>query len=320
MTTRKLGQLEVSAQGLGCSRMGGLARAEFAEVIHRAIDLGVTLFDTADSYGPYINEQLLGQAIAGHRDQLTISTKFGIYYENGYLRARGDTNHVRDSCDGSLQRLGVDHIDLYDLHRVDPDVPIEETWGAMSELVTAGKVRYLSISEVSATTLRRAHAIHPVTALQSEWSLWWRDLEAEIIPTCRQLSIGIVPFAPLGRGLLTGTIASADTLPDDDLRRSLPRFSAKNLQRNLTIVDALRALAAEKSITVGQLALAWVQHRGVDVVPIPGTKSRNHLEENIASVDIDLSAAEIEKIEAVSPSDAVAGARFPDRLVRYVGS
>lgn len=319
MTTRKLGELEVSAQGLGCSRMTGFDDAEFVAIIRRAIDMGVTLFDTADVYGPHTNERSVGLAVAGHRDQVVVATKFGLYNEHGYMRARGDKAHVHQSCDASLKRLGVDHIDLYYLHRVDPDVSVEETWGAMSELVAAGKVRYLGMSEVSAETIRRAHGIYPITALQSEWSLWWRDLESEIVPACRRLGIGIVPFAPLGRGLLTGTFASVDQLPVGDLRRSLPRFADGNLNHNLAIVETLRELAAEKAVTVGQLALAWVQHRGADVVPIPGTKRRSHLEENVAAADLELSVDDLAKIEAASPPEGVAGDRFPEQLVRYVG-
>ncbi|MBB5912766.1 aryl-alcohol dehydrogenase-like predicted oxidoreductase [Nocardia transvalensis] len=293
---------------------------EFVSLIRHAIDAGVTLFDTADVYGPHTNERLLGRAVTGNRDNIVLATKFGIYYDpDGYLRARGDSAYVRRSCDDSLSRLGVDHIDLYYLHRVDPDIPVEETWGTMADLVAAGKVRYLGMSEVSARTVHRAHSIHPVTALQSEWSLWHREIEPEIVPTCRRLGIGIVPFAPLGRGLLTGDITSADQLPVGDLRRSLPRFSEDNLNHNLAIVDALRAVAAEKSVTVAQLALAWVHHRGTDVVPIPGTRSLGHLKENIVATDLDLSADDLSRIEAASPPGAVAGARYSDRLIRYVG-
>ncbi|WP_067479544.1 aldo/keto reductase [Nocardia amamiensis] len=322
IATRKLGELTVGAQGLGCM---GMSQAygvrgnddESIATIHRALDLGVTLLDTANVYGPETNERLVGRAIADRRDQVVLATKFGIVWgEGGALGARGDAAYVEQSCDASLTRLGVDHIDLYYQHRVDPDVPIEETWGALAELVTAGKVRYLGISEASAETIRRAHAVHPVTALQSEWSLWTRDIEAEVLPTCRELGIGIVPFAPLGRGFLTGAITSTTELPADDMRRRLPRFADGNLDRNLAIVAALRSLADEKGVTAGQLALAWVHSRGADVVPIPGTKRRTYLEENVAAVDIELSDEDLSRIEAAAPAEAVAGARYPEELAR----
>ena len=235
------------------------------------------------------------------------------------MGARGDAAYVAQCCDESLRRLGVDHIDLYYQHRVDPNVPIEETWGALSELVTAGKVRHLGISEASAATIRRAHAVHPVTALQSEWSLWTRGIEAEIAPTCRELGIGIVPFSPLGRGFLTGAITSTAELPADDLRRNLPRFSEDNIDRNLAVVEELRAMADEKGVTAGQLALAWVQHRGPDVVPIPGTKRRTYLEQNVAAADIELGADDLARIEAAAPATAFAGERYPERLARAAG-
>ncbi|WP_433195917.1 aldo/keto reductase [Nocardia sp. CA-107356] len=323
--TRKLGQLTVSAQGLGCM---GMSQAygvrdnddESIATIHRALDLGVTLLDTANVYGPETNERLVGKAIADRRDQVVLATKFGIVWgEDGSMGARGDAAYVEQSCDASLARLGVDHIDLYYQHRVDPNVPVEETWGALSELVQAGKVRYLGISEASAATIRRAHAVHPVTALQSEWSLWTRDIEAEVLPTCRELGIGIVPFSPLGRGFLTGAITSTDDLPADDMRRRLPRFAGDNLDRNLAIVAALRELAAEKDITAGQLALAWVQSRGDDVVPIPGTKRRTYLEENVAAVEITLTADDLARIDAAAPATAFAGERYPEHLARAAG-
>ncbi|WP_039778104.1 aldo/keto reductase, partial [Nocardia cerradoensis] len=230
-----------------------------------------------------------------------------------------DAAYVAQSCDESLKRLGVDHIDLYYQHRVDPNVPIEETWGALSELVTAGKVRYLGISEASAETIRRAHAVHPVTALQSEWSLWTRGIEEEVLPTCRELGIGIVPFSPLGRGFLTGSITSTADLPADDLRRALPRFADDNIDRNLAVVAELRAMAEEKGVTAGQLALAWVQSRGDDVVPIPGTKRRTYLEQNVAATEIELSAEDLARIEAAAPAEAFAGARYPEHLARAAG-
>ncbi|WP_280270157.1 aldo/keto reductase [Nocardia wallacei] len=325
IATRKLGELTVGAQGLGCMGMSqayGVRDndAESIATIHRALDLGVTLLDTADVYGAGVNEELVGRAITDRRDQVVLATKFGIVWgEGGSMGARGDAAYVRQSADASLARLGVDHIDLFYQHRVDPNVPIEETWGALSELVTAGKVRYLGISEASAATIRRAHAVHPVTALQSEWSLWTREIEAEVVPACRELGIGIVPFSPLGRGFLTGAITSTDDLPADDMRRRLPRFADGNIDSNLAIVTALRELAQEKGVTAGQLALAWVQSRGADVVPIPGTKRRTYLEQNVAAVDIELSADDVARIEAAAPAAAVAGARYPEELARAAG-
>jgi aryl-alcohol dehydrogenase-like predicted oxidoreductase len=324
ITTKKLGALEVSAQGLGCMGMSqayGVRDNEEESIatIHRALDLGVTLLDTANVYANGVNEELVGRAIADRRDQVTLASKFGIVWTDGAIGARGDAAYVKQCCDESLRRLGVDHIDLYYQHRVDPNVPVEETWGALAELVAEGKIRYAGISEASAETIRRAHTVHPVTALQSEWSLWTRGIEGEILSTCRELGIGIVPFSPLGRGFLTGSITSVNELPADDMRRGLPRFSDGNLERNLKIVEALRALAADKGVTAGQLALAWVQHQGEDVVPIPGTKRRKYLEENVASVAIELSEEDIKAIEAVAPAEAVAGARYPERLARAAG-
>ncbi|MGW5518986.1 aldo/keto reductase [Nocardia africana] len=325
IATRKLGELTVGAQGLGCM---GMSQAygvrdndeESIATIHRALDLGVTLLDTANVYGAGDNEELVGRAIAGRRDQVVLATKFGIVWgEGGSMGARGDAVYVAQSCDESLKRLGVDHIDLYYQHRVDPNVPVEETWGALSELVTAGKVRYLGISEASAETIRRAHAVHPVTALQSEWSLWTRGIEEEVLPTCRELGIGIVPFSPLGRGFLTGSITSTADLPADDLRRALPRFADDNIDRNLAVVAELRAMAEEKGVTAGQLALAWVQSRGDDVVPIPGTKRRTYLEQNVAATEIELSAEDLARIEAAAPAEAFAGARYPEHLARAAG-
>ncbi|OXR42504.1 General stress protein 69 [Nocardia cerradoensis] len=325
IATRKLGELTVGAQGLGCMGMSqayGVRDndAESIATIHRALDLGVTLLDTANVYGAGDNEELVGRAIADRRDQVILATKFGIVWgEGGSMGARGDAAYVAQSCDESLKRLGVDHIDLYYQHRVDPNVPIEETWGALSELVTAGKVRYLGISEASAETIRRAHAVHPVTALQSEWSLWTRGIEEEVLPTCRELGIGIVPFSPLGRGFLTGSITSTADLPADDLRRALPRFADDNIDRNLAVVAELRAMAEEKGVTAGQLALAWVQSRGDDVVPIPGTKRRTYLEQNVAATEIELSAEDLARIEAAAPAEAFAGARYPEHLARAAG-
>lgn len=248
-----------------------------------------------------------------------LATKFGIVWTDGAMSARGDAEYVKQSCDESLRRLGVDHIDLYYQHRVDPDTPIEETWGALASLVEAGKIRYAGISEASAATIRAAHAVHPVTALQSEWSLWTRGIEGEILDTCRELGIGVVPFSPLGRGFLTGAVTSVKDLPEGDMRRGLPRFADGNIERNMAIVDALRKLAEEKGVTAGQLALAWVQSHGEDVVPIPGTKRRKYLEENVAAASLELTATDIEAIEAAAPADAIAGERYPERLARAAG-
>ncbi|WP_328645984.1 aldo/keto reductase [Amycolatopsis sp. NBC_00348] len=324
MKTRKLGGLEVGAQGLGCM---GMSQAygvfdnedESIATVHRALDLGVTLLDTANVYGGGVNEELVGRAIAGRRDEVVLATKFGIVWTDGAMSARGDAEYVKQSCDESLRRLGVDHIDLYYQHRVDPDTPIEETWGALASLVEAGKIRYAGISEASAATIRAAHAVHPVTALQSEWSLWTRGIEGEILDTCRELGIGVVPFSPLGRGFLTGAVTSVKDLPEGDMRRGLPRFADGNIERNMAIVDALRKLAEEKGVTAGQLALAWVQSHGEDVVPIPGTKRRKYLEENVAAASLDLTATDIEAIEAAAPADAIAGERYPERLARAAG-
>ncbi|MFD9698990.1 aldo/keto reductase [Lentzea sp. NPDC059081] len=286
---------------------------ESIAVIHRALDLGVTLIDTADMYGPHVNEELVGRAIADRRSSVVLATKFGIVREEGGGRSiRGDRAYVRSSVEGSLSRLGVDVIDLYYLHRVPADTPIEETVGAMAELVAEGKVRHLGLSEAGAETLRRAHAVHPITALQSEWSLWTRELEAEIVPTARELGVGIVPYSPLGRGVLTGRFASSADFGDGDFRATNPRFSGSNLDANLKMVAELRALAEERGVTAGQLALAWVQHRGDDVVPIPGTKRIKYLEENVAAASLELSADDLAAIEAAVPASAVAGDRYPD--------
>jgi aryl-alcohol dehydrogenase-like predicted oxidoreductase len=307
---------------MGMSEFYGPAdEAESVATIHRALDLGVTLLDTADMYGAGANEELVGKAIAGQRDRVVLATKFAI--ERGAdptdRRIRGDAAYVRQACDASLRRLGVDHIDLYYQHRVDTSVPIEETIGAMAELVAAGKVRYLGMSEAGADTIRRAHAVHPVTAVQTEWSLWSRDIETEIVPTCRELGIGLVPYSPLGRGFLTGKITSTANLAENDFRRHNPRFAEGNIDRNTAIVEALRALAAERGVTAGQLALAWVQHQGSDVVPIPGTKRRTYLEENVAAVGIALSDEQLTKIEQAVPVDAVAGTRYPEAGMAQLG-
>ncbi|WP_329192344.1 MULTISPECIES: aldo/keto reductase [unclassified Streptomyces] len=321
--TRHLGGLAVSAQGLGCMGMshayGAADDAQSIATLHHALDLGVTLLDTADFYGAGHNEELIGRAVAGRRDEVVLATKFGFASRLGEpVRLRGDAAYVRQACEASLRRLGVDHIDLYYQHRVDPQVPIEETVGAMAELVRAGKVRHLGLSEAGAGTIRRAHAVHPIAALQSEWSLWTRDLEAEIAPVCRELGIGLVPFSPLGRGFLTGRYSSVEGLAETDLRRSQPRFADGNLERNLAIVAKLDELAAAKGVTTGQLALAWVQHRGTDVVPIPGTRRQRYLEENLAALAVELSPEDLAAIEAAAPPEEVAGTRYDATNLTFV--
>jgi aryl-alcohol dehydrogenase-like predicted oxidoreductase len=318
--TRTLGTtgLEVSAEGLGCMGMSEFYGAgdddESIATIHRALDLGVTFLDTSDMYGPYLNEQLVGRAIAGRRDEVVLATKFGISRgpDPADRTIRGDPDYVRQACDASLGRLGLDHIDLYYQHRTDGSVPIEETVGAMAELVSEGKVRFLGLSEALPDTMRRAVAVHPIAALQSEWSLWSRDLEGPVIDTARELGIGIVAYSPLGRGFLTGQITSPDDFPEGDFRGNLPRFTGDNFTHNIELVDRVRSLASEKGCTPGQLALAWVLSRGDDVVPIPGTKRRTYLEENVAAVDVVLSEADLASIEAVFPAGAGAGDRYPD--------
>ncbi|MER5565959.1 aldo/keto reductase [Streptomyces goshikiensis] len=323
--TRHLGSLAVSAQGLGCMGMshgyGASDDAQSIATLHHALDRGVTLLDTADFYGAGHNEELIGRAVAGRRDGVVLATKFGFANRLGEpTLVRGDAAYVRQACEASLRRLGVDHIDLYYQHRVDPQVPIEETVGAMAELVQAGKVRHLGLSEAGAGTIRRAHAVHPITALQSEWSLWTRDLEAEIAPVCRELGIGLVPFSPLGRGFLTGRYSSVDGLAETDVRRSQPRFADGNLERNLAIVARIDELAAAKGVTTGQLALAWVQHRGDDVVPIPGTRRRQYLEENLAALAVELSPEDLAAIEAAAPSEQIAGTRYDATSLTFVNN
>ncbi|ARF56819.1 aldo/keto reductase [Streptomyces gilvosporeus] len=322
--TRHLGELAVSAQGLGCMGMShGYGESDDAQsiaTINRALDLGVTLLDTSDFYGAGHNEELIGRAVAGRRDEAVLATKFGFANRLGEpTRIRGDAAYVREACDASLRRLGVDHIDLYYQHRVDPDVPIEETVGAMAELVAAGKVRHLGLSEAGAETIRRAHAVHPIAALQSEWSLWTRDLEQEIAPVCRELGIGLVPFSPLGRGFLTGRYTSVEGLPESDVRRTQPRFADGNLEQNLAIVDKLDELAAAKGVSAGQLALAWVQHRGDDVVPIPGTRRQKYLEENLGALAVDLTSEDLAAIDAAAPAGQVAGTRYDAVNLTFVG-
>jgi aryl-alcohol dehydrogenase-like predicted oxidoreductase len=313
--------LEVSALGLGCMGMSefyGTADEDTAvATIHRALDLGVTFLDTADMYGPFTNEQLVGRAIAERRDEVELATKFGNERRPDGTRVgiNGRPEYVHAACDASLQRLGVDHIDLYYQHRVDTSVPIEETVGAMAELVDAGKVRHLGLSEASAATIRRAHGVHPITALQTEYSLFTRDLEDEILPTIRELGIGLVPYSPLGRGLLTGTItASSGATADGDFRRSayFPRFQGDALEANLALVQRIREIAEEKGCTPGQLALAWVLAQGDDVTPIPGTKRVRYLEENVGALEVELSPEEIGRLEAAVPREAVVGDRYGD--------
>jgi aryl-alcohol dehydrogenase-like predicted oxidoreductase len=313
----KLGSqgLETSRQGLGCMGMsefyGEADDSESIATIHRALELGVTLLDTSDIDGPFTNERLVGKAIAGRRDGVVLATKFGIVRdEDGSRRGiDGSPAYVRKACEASLQRLGIDHIDLYYQHRVDPHTPIEQTVGAMGELVAEGKVRFLGLSEAAPDTIRRAHATHPISALQTEYSLWSRELEAEILPTIRELGIGLVPYAPLGRGFLTGRYRTTEKLGENDFRRTVPRFSGDHLDANMATVEAVEALAADKDVTAAQIALAWVHHQGEDVVPIPGTTTRRHLETNVAALDVRLSAAELDRLGALGTAS---GDRYGD--------
>jgi aryl-alcohol dehydrogenase-like predicted oxidoreductase len=310
LPTRTLGRpgLTVSAEGLGCMGMsfayGTPDHDEATATIHRALELGVTFFDTADMYGFGHNEELVGKVLAGRRDDVVVATKFGIYLDGdapGGRGVRGDAAYVRQACDASLARLGFDHIDLYYQHRPDTSVPIEETVGAMAELVAAGKVRHLGLSEASADTVRRAAAVHPITALQSEWSLFSRDIEDAIVPACREHGIGLVPYSPLGRGLLAGAVTSLDELQGDDFRRSLPRFQGDNLERNLELVAVVLDIAAAKGCTPGQVALAWLLAHGDDVVPIPGTKRRTYLEDNVGAVEVDLNVDDLARLDGLTP-------------------
>jgi aryl-alcohol dehydrogenase-like predicted oxidoreductase len=317
---RTLGRqgLETSQLGLGCMGMsefyGETDDAEAVQTIHRALELGVTFLDTADMYGPFTNERLVGRAIAGHRDDVVLATKFGnVRGEHGErLGVRGDPAYVRQACDASLGRLGVDHIDLYYQHRVDTRVPIEETVGAMAELVQQGKVRYLGLSEASGETVRRAHAVHPISALQSEYSLWSRDVEQQVLPAVRDLGIGFVAYSPLGRGFLTGRFTSPDDLSEEDFRHHHPRFQGENFERNLGIVERVRSIAEDKDVTPAQLALAWVLHQGEDLVPIPGTKRRRYLEENLAATEVRLSADDLRRLDEAAPPGGTAGDRYAD--------
>jgi aryl-alcohol dehydrogenase-like predicted oxidoreductase len=320
--TRKLGSqgLEVSAEGLGCMGMsefyGATDEAEAMATIHRALELGVTLLDTSDIYGPFTNERLVGRAIAGRRDEVVLATKFGnVRREDGsWVGVNGRPEYVRAACEASLERLGVDHIDLYYQHRVDKTVPIEETVGAMAELVKEGKVRYLGLSEASPETIRRAHAVHPISALQTEYSLWARDSEERILPTVRELGIGYVAYSPLGRGFLTGTFGTPEALAADetDFRRTHPRFQGENFRHNRELVERLERIAKEKGVKPAQLALAWVLHQGQDIVPIPGTKRRSYLEENVAAAGLDLSEDDLRRIDEAVPRGATAGDRYAD--------
>ena len=321
MQQRSLGSqgLVSSAEGLGCMGMsefyGATDDAEAIATIHHALDLGVTMLDTADAYGPHTNEVLVGRAIAERRDEVLLATKFGIVRDPNDPTRRGFNgrpDYVISACDASLRRLAVDHIDLYYQHRVDTDVPIEETVGAMASLVDAGKVRYLGLSEASAETIRRAHAVHPITALQSEYSIWSRDIEDEVLPAIRELGIGLVAYSPLGRGFLTGRFSSPDDFDEGDFRRYSPRFQGENFTRNLALVDRVNEMAREQDCTPGQLALAWVLAQGEDIVPIPGTKRRSYLEENLAALEVSLSPEDLRRIDELAPVGVAAGTRYPD--------
>ncbi|MGH9161069.1 MAG: aldo/keto reductase [Vicinamibacteraceae bacterium] len=328
MKTRQLGVTgpQVSALGLGCMGMsqgyGAPDEQEALATIQRALDHGVTFLDTADIYGPYTNERLVGRAIRGRRANVVLATKCGFVTDKDLAARRkldGRPEYVRRACEASLERLGVDTIDLYYLHRVDPEVPIEDTVGAMAALVGAGKVRFVGLSEVGPVTLRRAHAVHPITALQSEYSLWTRDPEdSGALAVCRELGVALVPFSPLGRGFLTGAIRTPDNFDDDDLRRKNPRFQGDNFTRNLRLVDELKRLAHTRGCTPAQLALSWVLSRGDDVIPIPGTTDRRHLDDNLGALDITMSLAELASIDAIFPPDAISGARYREAMLAMI--
>jgi len=326
MDTRELGTsgLEVSSIGLGCMGMsefyGASEEAASIDVLHHAIDIGVTFWDTADMYGSGANERLVGRALEDRRDEVVLATKFAVVRGEGgsFLGVSGRPEYVREACDASLKRLGVEHIDLYYQHRVDPQVPIEETVGAMAELVTAGKVRHLGLSEAGAATLGRAVAVHPIAALQSELSLWSRDIEDEIVPACRELGIGVVAYSPLGRGFLSGAIRSLDDLAEDDWRRFMPRFQGENFGKNLELVDRVEEMAGRKGCTPAQLALAWVLAQGPDVVPIPGTRRRSRLEENAGALGIVLSDEDLAEIDEIIPRDMVVGTRYSEDAMKML--
>jgi len=326
VNTRKLGDqgLEVSAQGLGCMGMsdfyGEADEREAIATIQRAYDLGVTFLDTADMYGPFKNERLLGKAIAGRRDDFVVATKFSILRgeDGSFVGVCGKPEYVHEACNASLGRLGIDHIDLYYQHRVDPTVPIEETVGAMAELVQAGKVRYLGLSEAGPKTIRRAHQIHPVAALQTEYSLWSRDPEDDILATVRELGIGFVAYSPLGRGFLSGRFRKPEDLPEDDWRRFNPRFQGDNFSKNLELVDRITQIAESKGVSAAQLALAWVAVQGDDIVPIPGTTKRANLEQNVAAIQIDFTTEELARIDEVAPKGVAAGTRYPEQTMQMV--
>ena len=322
---RKLGSqgLEVSELGLGCMGMsqsyGVPDDAESIATLHRALELGVTLFDTAEAYGPFTNEELLGRALKGKRDRAIIATKFGFRLDGKkVVGVDSRPEHIRSVTEASLRRLGTDHIDLLYQHRVDPLVPIDDVVGTMADLVSAGKVRFLGLSEAGEQTIRRAHAVHPITALQSEYSLWERNLEAGILPLLRELGIGLVAFSPLGRGFLTGTVKRAEEYPEDDYRHTDPRFQGENFEANVRAASVVREIAKAKGSTPGQVALAWLLAKGDDIVPIPGTKRRRYLEENVAAADVELSAAEVERLDAALPPETVAGPRYNERMMVFI--
>ncbi len=328
MKYRKLGpELEVSALGLGCMPMAGVSQgiygaanlSESLATIDRAIELGVTFFDTAEVYGPYINEELLGEAIKGRRERLVIATKFGFSYTDGQVTGVDSSpENVRSACEGSLLRLGIDTIDLFYQHRVDPKVPIEETVGAMAELVTEGKVKHLGLSEAGAESLKKAHATHPIAALQSEYSLWERSIEEDILPICQDLDIGFVPYSPLGRGFLTGQITSRDDLSADDYRHNDPRYSEENFDQNLKLVDVVKAVAERRNCSAAQVALAWLLAQGDFIVPIPGSKRRATLEDSMAAVDVELTEADLEELEEAAPIGGTAGPRYGETMMSMV--